>query len=176
MALFCGAWALPCAASETATVRCPVNVDIPPVVMLTGADLVTTSQNLTLNASNISFDSNLTAHGKTSVMWRGNTNSNSGFMVTVQRSAISGTASSELQNDLMVSGAPAPGGDVDVEVMGAFNSGVALPQLAEAKAEPFCKTSKPGSANFQVELKLDSPSAHGRGTMNTVLTFVGASL
>ena len=168
--------AVPAVAQNSATVRCPVSVEIPQVVMLTGQDLVTTTQNLSLDASNISFDANLTARGKTSVVWRGNTNSNNGFVVTVQRSAITGTASESLQRDLIISGQPAAGGDVDVEIIGAYNGGVPLPMIADGKAEPFCRTSKPGSANFQVDLQLNAASQHGRGTVNTVLTFVGASI
>ena len=172
----CLAATSPALAQSKATVQCPVNVDVPTVVTLTGTDLFTTTQNLTLNQANISFDSALTAKGKASVMWRGNTNSNNGFMVTVQRTTISGTGSPELQNDLTLSGAPTGGGDTNVQMMGSYASGVSLPNVAEGKAEPFCQSSQPGSANFQVDLSLNSPSQHGRGTVQTVLTFVGASL
>jgi hypothetical protein len=175
LTIFC-LFVQPCRASETCTVRCPVSVEVPTVVTLTGTDLVTTTQNLELNASNLSFDSSLTARGSTSVMWRGNTNSNNGFMVTVQRSAITGNASEQLKNDLKLSGLPVPGGDSDATIIGTYNGGTPLPLIPEASAEPFCKTSKPGSANFQVILKLDAPSNHGQGTVKTVLTFVGASL
>lgn len=167
---------LPALAQGNSTVRCPVEVDIPQVVMLTGPDLVTTTQNLTLNASNITFDSNLTARGKTSVTWRGNSNGNSGFIVTVQRSVITGTGSSALQRDLTVAGTPTAGGDIDVEILGGYNSGVSIDKIPEGVAEQFCKTSKPGAANFNVDLKLDAPSQHGRGTLNTVLTFIGAAI
>lgn len=166
----------PAWAQSKATVQCPVSVDVPVVVTLTGTDLVTTTQNLTINQSNIAFDAALTARGKTSVTWRGNTNSNNGFMVTVQRSVISGTGSGELQKDLRLSGSPVGGGDTDVQMLGAYGSGVALPDVSEGMAEPFCQTNRPGSANFTVDLDLNAPSQHGRGTVQTVLTFVGASL
>lgn len=166
----------PAWAQSKATVQCPVSVEVPTVVTLTGTDLVTTTQNLTINQSNISFDSALTARGKASVTWRGNTNSNNGFLVTVQRSTISGTGSADLQNDLTLSGTPVGGGDTDVQMVGAYGSGKSLTQVSEGAAEPFCQTSRAGSANFEVDLSLNAPSQHGRGSVQTVLTFVGASL
>lgn len=170
------AFVQPAYGQNKATVQCPVSVEVPTVVTLTGTDLVTTSQNLTINQSNISFDAALTARGKASVTWRGNTNSNNGFMVTVQRSAITGSGGTDLQNDLTLSGAAVGGGDTDVTMVGAYGSGKSLAQVPEGAPEPFCQTNRPGSANFEVDLNLNAASQHGRGSVQTVLTFVGASL
>lgn len=157
-------------------VTCPVYVDVPAVVRLTAADNVTTSQTLSIDASVISFDSALTASGEASVTWKGNTNSNNGFQVTVQRGAITGSASPQLANDLTVGGQPAPGGDNQATVMGEFTAGKSLPSISDTSPEPFCRSFQAGSAMFKVGLKLLAPAAHGKGTVNTVLTFVAASL
>ena len=94
------------AQAQTANTRVTttVNVDIPVVVKLAGVDNITTVQSLNLNSRNILFDANLTASGRTFVTWRGNTNANSGFRVTVQRTAIIGNGPSALAEDIYVSG------------------------------------------------------------------------
>ncbi|MBX9722505.1 MAG: hypothetical protein K2X81_13990 [Candidatus Obscuribacterales bacterium] len=158
------------------TVTCPVRVDVPSVVRITGTDNVTSTQNLTIDQSSISFDSSLTATGEASVVWKGNTNSNNGFSVTVQRSAITGTGSTELQSDITVYGQNSPGGDNDAVMLGTYATGKSLTSVSDSIAEPFCQSNKAGSAMFKVGLKLNSPSAHGKGNVNTVLTFVAAAL
>ncbi len=158
------------------SVNANVSVDVPSIVNISGTDGVTTSQDLLLNQSNISFDSALNASGGASITWRANTNSNNGLKVTIQRSALSGTASSDLQNDLQIMGSPAPGGDVDATIMGSYSAGVKLPAISEGKPEDFMSTSKSGASNFNVDLKLNAPSSHGRGSVKTVLTFVAAAL
>ncbi|MBX9949097.1 MAG: hypothetical protein K2Y39_08035 [Candidatus Obscuribacterales bacterium] len=157
-------------------VQCNVSVDIPSVVRLTGVDNLTTTQSLSLDQSNISFDTELNARGSVSVMWKGNTNANNGFQITIQRSTITGDASPELQADLTVSGTPASGGDTEVVMEGAYSQGVKLPDIPEGKPAVFCATQKPGTANFNVHLNLDAPAAHGKGRVSTVLTFCAASL
>ncbi|MBX9949096.1 MAG: hypothetical protein K2Y39_08030 [Candidatus Obscuribacterales bacterium] len=158
------------------TVTAKASLDLPDVVSLSGTDNVTTVQELKLDSSNISFDSNLNASGDVRITWKGNSNSNKGFQVTVQRSAISGSASNELQNDLAIYGAPASGGDTDAVINGNYASGIALPQIPEGKPDLFASTNKAGSALFDVGMKLNAASAHGKGTAQTVLTFVAASL
>ena len=158
------------------TVTSPVNVTVPSVVRLTGSDNITTTQRLVIDQTSISFDTNLTATGAASVVWKGNTNSNAGFHVTVQRSSITGTASNELQSDLIVYGESSPGGDNDVVMLGSYGSGKSLTAVSDAMPEPFCSTNKPGSAMFRVGVRLNAAAAHGKGTVNTVLTFVAAAL
>lgn len=153
-----------------------VNVEIPVVVKLSGVDNITTVQALTLNAKNITFDSNLTASGRTFVTWRGNTNSNNGFQVTVQRSVISGTANSALKQDIMISGVSFPGGDTDVTVASPYVSGVPLTQVSDTIPDLFCTTKGPGAANFNVQLGLTAPSSDGLGTVSAILTFLASSL
>lgn len=157
-------------------VQCNVAVDVPSVVKLSGVDNVTTTQNLTLNQSNISFDTELNATGEVSVLWKGNTNSNKGFEVTVQRSGIAGNASQELRGDLTLQGYSEAGGDTTAVVAPSYSSGVRLMDVPEGKPEQFLRTQAPGSANFRVKLRLDAPSSHGQGRVSTVLTFVAASL
>lgn len=158
------------------TVKANASLDLPSAVMLTGTDNVTTVQDLILNASNIKFDSDLNARGNVSILWKGNCNSNNGFQVTVQRSAIVGCASDALMNDLAIRGMPAPGGDQDAIIAGEYVSGKKLPAIPDSKPEQFCSTKAAGSSVFGVELGLNSPSKDGRGTASTVLTFVGAAL
>ncbi len=158
------------------TVTCPVNVTVPSVVRLTGSDNITTTQNLVIDQTSISFDTNLTATGEASVVWKGNTNSNAGFQVTVQRSSLTGTASAALQSDLSVYGESSPGGDNDVLMLGSYASGKSLTAVSDAMPEPFCSTNKAGSAMFKVGVRLNAAAAHGKGTVNTVLTFVAAAL
>ena len=158
------------------SVKANASLDMPSAVMLTGTDNVTTVQDLTLNASNIKFDQNLNAAGNVSILWKGNANSDNGFMVTIQRSAINGTANDSLIKDLSIKGMPAAGGDQDAVIAGEYVAGKPLPSIAEAKPEQFCSTSKAGSAVFGVELGLNAPSNHGQGTASTVLTFVAAAL
>lgn len=157
-------------------VNANVSVDVPSVVNISGTDGVTTSQDLILNQSNIAFDTALNASGDVGITWRANTNSNNGLKVTIQRTALSGTASADLQNDLQISGAPAPGGDIDATILGSYAAGVKLPAISEGKPEDFMSTSQSGASNFNVNLKLNAPSSHGRGSVNTVLTFVAAAL
>ncbi|MBX9722502.1 MAG: hypothetical protein K2X81_13975, partial [Candidatus Obscuribacterales bacterium] len=152
------------------TVQANVNVSVPSIVSLSGTDGVTTSQNLTLDKSNISFDTNLTASGQVAITWKGNTNSNKGFKVTIQRSALAGTGSTALQNDLMISGAPAPGGDQSAQILGTYASGISLPSIPDSKPDDFCSTNAAGSATFNVQLGLNAPSSAGLGSVNTVLT------
>lgn len=163
-------------ASAQNQVQCNVSVEVPSVVKLSALDNVTTTQNLTLNQSNISFDTELNASGEVSVSWKGNTNSNKGFEVTVQRSGIAGNASQELRGDLTLHGYSEAGGDTTAIVSPRYASGVKLTDVPEGKPEQFLRTQAPGSANFQVKLKLDAPSSHGQGRVSTVLTFVAASL
>jgi hypothetical protein len=158
------------------SVKANASLDMPSAVMLTGTDNVTTVQDLTLNASNIKFDQNLNAAGNVSILWKGNANSDNGFMVTIQRSAINGTANDSLIKDLSIKGMPAAGGDQDAVIAGDYVAGKPLPSIAEARPEQFCSTSKAGSAVFGVELGLNAPSNHGKGTASTVLTFVAAAL
>lgn len=158
------------------TVTCPVKVEVPTVVRLTGSDNVTTSQSLVIDPSSISFDANLTATGEASVIWKGNTNSNNGFMVTVQRSAITGSGSPELQGDLQVYGQSAPGGDNEAVMMNSYAGGKSLTAISDSIPEPFCRSSKAGCSMFKVGLRLRAPASHGKGTINTVLTFVAAAL
>ncbi len=158
------------------TVTANVDVNVPSVVSLSGTDGVTTSQNLTLNQGNIAFDTALNASGNVAITWRGNTNSNKGFKVTIQRSAISGNGSDALQKALTIAGAPAPGGDNSANILGSYTSGVALPAIPDSKPDDFCSTGSAGSANFNVQLGLNAPSSAGQGTVNTVLTFVAAAL
>lgn len=153
-----------------------VNVEIPVVVKLSGVDNITTVQALNLNARNITFDANLTASGRTFVTWRGNTNSNNGFQVTVQRSVISGTASGALLQDVMISGQSFPGGDTDVTVASPYINGVALSKVSDSIPDLFCTTKGPGAANFNVQLSIAAPSTDGLGTVSAVLTFVASSL
>ncbi|MBX9940912.1 MAG: hypothetical protein K2Y32_16745 [Candidatus Obscuribacterales bacterium] len=166
------------AVAQTANSRVTttVNVEIPVVVKLSGVDNITTVQALSLNAKNITFDSNLTASGRTFVTWRGNTNSNNGFQVTVQRSVITGTASNALQQDIMVSGQSFPGGDTDVVIASPYVEGVSLAKVSDTIPDLFCTTKGPGAANFNVQLSLAAPSTDGLGTISTILTFVAASL
>lgn len=158
------------------TVTCPVNVSVPSVVRLTGSDNVTTTQSLVIDQTSISFDTNLTATGEASVVWKGNTNSNAGFQVTVQRSSLTGSAGTQLQSDLSLYGESYPGGDNDVVMVGSYGSGKSLTSVSDSMPEPFCNTSKAGSAMFKVGVRLNAPAAHGKGTVNTVLTFVAAAL
>jgi hypothetical protein len=164
------------AAFANDTVRANASLDLPSAVMLTGTDNVTTVQDLILNASNIKFDSELNARGNVSILWKGNCNSNNGFKVTIQRSAIVGNASDSLVKDLSIKGMPAPGGDQDAIIAGEYAAGKALPSIPDSKPEEFCSTKQAGSSVFGVELGLNAPSNHGRGTASTVLTFVGAAL
>lgn len=162
--------------STNSSVTVNVQVSVPSVVKLTGTDNVTTMQTLVLDSSNISFDSNLNATGRVSVTWRGNTNSNNGFKVTVLRSAITGTAPTEIQAAILLSGEPTPGADQTVTIASPYVSGVALTKVPDSLPDTFCYTSKPGSANFSVRLTLMAPSSAGTGSVNTLLTFVAASL
>jgi hypothetical protein len=164
------------AQTANSRVTTTVNVEIPVVVKLSGVDNITTVQALSLNAKNITFDSNLTASGRTFVTWRGNTNSNNGFQVTVQRSVITGTAGNALQQDIMVSGQSFPGGDTDVVVASPYVEGVSLTKVSDTIPDLFCTTKGPGAANFNVQLSLAAPSTDGLGTISTILTFVAASL
>lgn len=168
-------WAQPVARAQD-KVTCPLYVEVPCVVRLTATDNQTTTQALDINASNISFDANLTANGVASATWKGNTNSNNGFIVTIQRSSIGGTASDELKSDISVSAVATPGGDNDVTVLSGYGEGKPLTAISEAKPEQFCKTSRPGSALFTVETKLNAPASHGKGSINATLTFCAASL
>jgi hypothetical protein len=158
------------------TVSANASLDLPDVVSLSGTDNVTTVQDLKLDQSNINFDSELNASGKVKITWKGNSNSNKGFQVTIQRSAISGSASADLLDDLSIIGAPAAGGDTDVTVAGNYAAGTKLPAIPEGKPDLFCSTQKPGSAMFDVGMNLQAPSAHGKGTAQTILTFVASSL
>ncbi len=153
-----------------------VNVEIPVVVKLSGVDNITTVQSLNLNAKNITFDPNLTASGRTFVTWRGNTNSNNGFQVTIQRSVISGTANSALQSDIMVTGQSFPGGDTDVVVASPYIDGVALSKVSDTIPDLFCTTKGPGAANFNVQLSITAPSTDGLGTVSAILTFLASAL
>jgi len=153
-----------------------VQVNVPSVVKLTGTDNITTMQTLVLDSSNISFDSNLNATGRAIVTWRGNTNSNKGFKITVQRSAITGTAPSTMQSSVLLSGEPTPGADQTVTIASPYVSGVPLTQVPDSLPDTFCSTNGPGSANFSVKLSISAPSSAGTGTVNTLLTFVAATL
>lgn len=164
------------AADAQDKVTCPVHVEVPCIVRLTGSDNFTTSQNLVLDASSITFDAELNASGATSVVWKGNTNSNNGFLVTVQRSTISGTAPPELHSDLTISGQSYPGGDRDALMLSGYENGKSLDSISESSPEQFCKTSQAGSAFFSVNLRLNAPAKHGRGSVKTTLTFCAASL
>lgn len=143
---------------------------------LTGTDNITTMQTLVLDSSNITFDSNLNANGRASVTWRGNTNANKGFKITVQRSAITGTAPTAMRAAIMLSGEPTPGADQTVTVASPYVSGVPLTQVPDTLPDTFCSTNGPGSANFSVKLSISAPSSVGTGTVNTLLTFVAATL
>ncbi|MDX1990266.1 MAG: hypothetical protein SFV17_26470, partial [Candidatus Obscuribacter sp.] len=158
------------------SVKANCSLDLPAAVVLTGTDNVTTVQDLVLNASNIRFDSELNAHGSVSIMWKGNSNSNNGFMVTVQRSTIVGSAGENLMKDLSLRGIPAPGGEEDATIEGDYLMGKALPSISESKPEQFCSTRHPGTSIFVVELDLNAPARDGRGTASTVLTFIGSAL
>ena len=158
------------------SVKANVSLNLPSAVMLTGTDNVTTVQNLNLDASNISFDQNLNAAGNVSIQWKGNCNSNNGFAVTIQRSAINGTASTALMSDLSIKGLPVAGGDQNAVIAGAYVAGKSLPAIPDANPEQFASTSAAGSALFGVELDLNSPAKDGKGTASTVLTFVAAAL
>ena len=162
--------------SGNSSVKANVSLNLPSAVMLTGTDNVTTVQNLSLDASNISFDQNLNASGNVSILWKGNCNSNNGFAVTIQRSAINGTASDSLIKDLSIKGMPAAGGDQNAVIAGECVAGKPLPAIPDANPEQFASTSAAGSALFGVELDLNAPSSHGKGTASTVLTFVAAAL
>lgn len=164
----------PAFSATTATAN--VDVNVPSVVSISGTDGVTTSQSLILNQSNIAFDSSLAASGNVSITWKANTNSNNGLKVTIQRSALSGTGSTQLQNALNITGAPAPGGDQSAQILGSYAAGIALPAIPDAQPADFCSTTAAGSANFNVQLGLKAPSSAGRGTVSTVLTFVAAAL
>lgn len=153
-----------------------VQVNVPSVVKLTGTDNITTMQTLVLDSSNITFDSNLNANGRASVTWRGNTNANKGFKITVQRSAITGTAPTAMRAAIMLSGEPTPGADQTVTVASPYVSGVPLTQVPDTLPDTFCSTNGPGSANFSVKLSISAPSSVGTGTVNTLLTFVAATL
>jgi hypothetical protein len=166
------------AQAQTANTRVTttVNVDIPVVVKLAGVDNITTVQSLNLNSRNILFDANLTASGRTFVTWRGNTNANSGFRVTVQRTAIIGNGPSALAEDIYVSGQSFPGGDTDAVIASPYISGVALSNVSDTIPDLFCTTSKPGAANFNVQLGIVAPSTDGLGSVSTILTFVAAAI
>ncbi len=153
-----------------------VQVNVPTTVKLTGTDNITTMQTLILDSSNITFDSNLNAAGRAIVTWRGNTNSNKGFKITVQRSAITGTAPSTMQSSVLLSGEPTPGADQTVTIASPYVSGVPLTQVPDSLPDTFCSTNGPGSANFSVKLSISAPSSAGTGTINTLLTFVAATL
>jgi hypothetical protein len=153
-----------------------VAVDVPSVVKLTAADNITTVQNLKLDSSNITFDFNLGARGTSFVTWRGNSNSNGGFRVTLQRSVITGTAPESLRDDVIVIGEPFAGGDTNVTIASPYVAGLAISKVSESVPDLFCTSTKPGSAQFNVRIVLDAPSAHGTGTVNTTLTFVAATL
>lgn len=178
LALLLSAVALPARAQAAANTRVTttVNVEIPVVVKLAGVDNITTVQSLVLNSRNISFDANLTASGRTFVTWRGNTNSNGGFRVTVQRTAIIGTGGSGLSQDIMVSGQSFPGGDTDAVIASPYVNGVALSKVSDSIPDLFCTTNKPGAANFNVQLTIAAPSTDGLGTVSTILTFVAAAI
>lgn len=165
-------------AQTTATTRVTttINVEVPTVVKLSGVDNITTVQALNLNAKNITFDANLTAAGRAFVTWRGNTNSNNGFQVTVQRSAVSGTGKTALQNDVMVTGVSFPGGDTEVVVASPYIGGVPLNKVSDTIPDLFCTTKQAGAANFNVQLSIVAPSTDGLGTVSTILTFVAAAL
>lgn len=163
-------------AASNDTVRANVNLDIPAGAQLTAPDNLTTVQNLVLDASNISFDTNLNASGRVSILWKGNTNAQNGMSVVVYRSDITGTAGSALKRDLTIYGAPGPGGDTPTVIAGLYAAGKNLGDIPMDKPEPFAVSAKPGSCLFEVQLGLLSPSNHGTGTANTVLTFVGAAL
>lgn len=174
---FALAFGLPASAQNANTrVTTTVNVEIPVVVKLAGVDNITTVQALSLNSRNISFDANLTASGRTFVTWRGNTNSNGGFRVTVQRTAIIGSASSGLSQDIQVSGQSFPGGDTDAVIASPYVNGVALSKVSDSIPDLFSTTSKPGAANFNVQLSIAAPSTDGLGTVSTILTFVAAAI
>jgi hypothetical protein len=158
------------------SVKANVSLNLPSAVTLTGSDNVTTVRNLNLDASNISFDQNLNASGNVSILWKGNCNSNNGFSVTIQRSAINGTASTALVNDLSIKGMPAAGGDQNAVIAGAYVAGKALPAIPDSNPEQFASTGAAGSAMFGVELDLAAPAKDGKGTASTVLTFVAAAL
>ncbi|MBX9721577.1 MAG: hypothetical protein K2X81_09300 [Candidatus Obscuribacterales bacterium] len=162
--------------SGASTVTVNVQVNVPSVVKLTGTDNITTMQTLVLDSSNIGFDSNLNATGIASVTWRGNTNSNNGFKITVLRSALTGTAPTAMQASVFLSGEPTPGSDQTVTVASPYVSGVALTKVPDSLPDTFCSTSGPGSANFSVKLHLSAPSSAGTGSVNTLLTFVAATL
>lgn len=158
------------------SVHTNVSLDIPAGAQLTAPDNITTVQNLVLDASNISFDSNLNASGKVSILWKGITNSQNGLEVVVYRSDIGGTAGAALKRDLTVYGAPGPGGDTTAIIAGLYAAGKVLGDIPMDKPEAFAVTNQPGSCIFEVQLGLNSPSSHGTGTASTVLTFVGASI
>ena len=163
-------------ADGNSSVKANCSLDLPAAVVLTGTDNVTTVQDLVLNASNIKFDAELNAYGSVSIRWKGNSNSNNGFMVTVQRSTIVGSAGENLMKDLSLRGIPAPGGEEDATIEGDYLMGKALPSISESKPEQFCSTRHPGSSIFVVELDLNAPARDGKGTASTVLTFIGSAL
>ncbi len=169
-----GTLLLASAARADDKVTTTVNVTVPVVVKLSGTDNITTMQTLNLDSTVISFDSNLTASGRASVTWRGNTNSNKGFKITIQRGAISGSGGSALKNDVLVFGESLPGGDTDVTVASPYISGVALPKVPDSLPDTFCSTNQPGAANFNVKVTIQAPSTDGTGSVNTILTFVAA--
>lgn len=164
------------ASAQQSTATVTVQVHVPPVVKLTGTDNITTMQNLNLDSTTITFDANLNAIGRNSVTWRGNTNSNHGFKVTVQRSALTGSAPTVLQSCVSISGEPVPGGDQTVTIASPYVSGVALPKIPDSLPDTFCSTSGPGAANFSVKVHISAPSSAGTGAINTLLTFVAAAL
>lgn len=161
-----------CLADDKVTTT--VNVNVPVVVKLSGTDNITTMQTLNLDSTVITFDSNLTASGRAFVTWRGNTNSNKGFKITVQRGAITGTGTDQLKNDVLVYGEPLPGGDTEVTIASPYVSGVPLTKVPDTLPDTFCSTTQAGAANFNVKVTIQAPSTDGTGNVNTILTFVAA--
>lgn len=137
------------------------------------ADNTSTMQTLSINRTNVSFDTQLGATGVASVVWRATIQGNpSGATFTVKRSALGGTAPDSLLAVTRLTAEDASGAN-PFTPNAKFASGVALGDISTTD-DTLGTAAGNGVCRFQLKLSVNGQSKIGSGTVSTTLFIVGA--
>lgn len=136
-------------------------------------DNASTLQTLSVDRSNVTFNSALGASGTAVVVWRAKISGNpSGASFTIKRSVLGGTAP-----DAVIAGARLyaedGAGAVPFTPNSKFASGVALSEISMTEDNLGTAVGN-GVCRFKLRLAVNTQSPAGAGTINTTLLIVGA--
>jgi hypothetical protein len=137
------------------------------------SDNVSTMQSLSINRTNIKFDTQLGATGTAVAAWRATIKGNpSGATFSINRTVVGGTAPDAIiaATRLYVEDGA---GAVPFTPNAKFAAGVALTDVSETR-DTLGTAAGNGVCRFQLKLVVNAQSYSGAGTINTTLFIVGA--